>query len=86
MSSRIEVQVTGKGTVQDGQKIQDPNIQARCDLCQKEVDVVASVSVSGGSPFGCKDCLRQRLEAMTVASWVLKEQPPGGLPWGKVSG
>jgi hypothetical protein len=81
----IEVRVTGKGSVVDGQKNVDTNTKAACDLCQQETDVVASVSVAGGAPFACKDCLRQRLEAMTVSSWMLRENT-NALPWGKVSG
>jgi hypothetical protein len=81
----IEVRVTGKGAVVDGQKSADLTIKASCDLCQQESEVVVSVSVSGGQPFACKDCLRQRLEAMTVSSWMLRE-PSNSLPWGKVSG
>jgi hypothetical protein len=83
--ANIEVRVTGKGAVVDGQKSVDASTKASCDLCQQETDVVASVSVSGGQPFACKDCLRQRLEAMTVSSWMLRE-PSNALPWGKVSG
>jgi hypothetical protein len=81
MATSIEVRVTGKGSVKDGQRTNDTNTKAHCDLCQQEVDVVASV----GQTFACKDCLRQRLEAMTVSSWMLREAS-GALPWGKVSG
>ena len=51
--------------------------------------MVASVTPQAAGPFACKDCLRQRLEAMTVASWMMREAERGqvgGLPWGKVSG
>jgi hypothetical protein len=83
--ANIEVRVTGKGSVVDGQKNTDASTKASCDLCQQEVEVVASVSASGGQPFACKDCLRQRLEAMTVSAWMLRETS-NALPWGKVSG
>ena len=85
MAASIEVRVAGKGAVREGHKAPDANTKALCDLCEQEAEMVASVSASDGGPFACKDCLRQRLEAMTVASWILREQP-GGLPWGKVSG
>jgi hypothetical protein len=72
--------------VRDGAATRDEAQAARCDLCGEDVDAVASTSSEGGGPFACKACLRGRLEAMTVGSWLLREQGDGGLPWGKVSG
>jgi hypothetical protein len=95
----VEVRIAGRGVVKDGQRRADPATRAHCHLCQTDVDQVAQLAASDGvSPggaalaaeiFACKDCLRHRLEAMTVASWVMREPDRGqstGLPWGKVSG
>ena len=81
----IEVRVQGRGTVRDGEPSADAEATARCDLCDREVDVVVSVSPAGDA-FGCKDCLRRRLEATTVAQWLLRDPSESGLPWGKFSG
>jgi hypothetical protein len=83
----IEVRVAGRGRVRDGQKIEDAQQAARCDLCDGASDVVVSTTTRADGPFGCRDCLRTRLEATTLAVWQLQE--PGGdsgLPWGKLSG
>ena len=45
--------------------------------------MVASVTASGAGVFACKDCLRVRLEAMTVGAYLLK--PRATLPWGKIT-
>ena len=84
--SRIEVRIARRGSVRDGAATRDAHQTARCDLCLEEVDAVASTSSDGAAPFSCKSCLRSRLEAMTVGSWLLREAGDGGLPWGKVSG
>lgn len=84
--SRIEVRIAQRGSVRDGEATRDAQQAARCDLCQAEVDAVASTQPEGGAPFACKACLRSRLEAMTVGAWLLRETGDGGLPWGKVSG
>ncbi len=60
-------------------------MQARCELCSTVTDAVVSVGAKGDSPFVCKNCLRERLEAITVALWQFRE-PSKGLPWGKISG
>lgn len=91
MSSSIEVLVAKRGRVRDGVPTDDPAQVAHCELCHTDVDVVASTSPEGGSPYVCKACLRGRLEAMTLGSWLLRApepapSPTGGLPWGKVSG
>jgi hypothetical protein len=93
MGSSIEVRITGRGSVRDGKTAKDSAMEARCDLCAQAVDAVASLSApspadaaTGAGPFACKDCLRTRLEAMTVGAWQLKEAGETGLPWGKISG
>jgi len=82
----IEVRVGGRGRVRDGEPSLDDTTSARCDLCGEEKDVVVSVTADADGPFGCKDCLRSRLEATTVASWLLRDPGDRGLPWGKISG
>jgi hypothetical protein len=84
--SNIEVRIAGRGSVREGKATVDANQVAKCDLCGADTDAVASTSASGGAPFACKSCLRGRLEAMTVGTWLLREAGDGGLPWGKVSG
>lgn len=84
--SALEVRVTGRGRVRDGTKQVDATTRAKCDLCDAEVDAVASVTAEAKGPFACKNCLRGRLEAITVAAWELRDPGQGGLPWGKVSG
>ena len=84
--NKVEVRIAQRGFVRDGAPTRDGAQAARCDLCGQEADAVASVSAEGGHPFACKACLRGRLEAMTVGSWLLREAGDAGLPWGKVSG
>jgi hypothetical protein len=85
MASGIEVRIQGKGSVKDGNATKDASQKARCDLCGQDVDAVASTGPAASGPFGCKACLRARLEAMTLGGWLLRE-PGEGIPWGKVSG
>lgn len=91
MGATIEVRIGGQGSVRDGSVTRDKSQSARCDLCNLEVDAVASTTATGSAPFACKSCLRSRLEAMTVGSYMLRdggeaEPKSSGLPWGKVSG
>jgi hypothetical protein len=86
MTGIIEVRVGGRGSVRDGKKVVDQNATSRCELCNTDVDAVASVAPEGRGPFLCKTCLRVRLEAITVALYELREPGNTGLPWGKVSG
>jgi hypothetical protein len=79
----IAVKVDARGKVEDGRKSIEANTVARCDLCDQIVDAVASVAADA---YACKVCLRQRLEAITVALYELREPGTSGLPWGKVSG
>ena len=85
MAAAIEVRVGGRG-VATGDDLQfDPAIQAKCDLCERELDAVVSVGRAGGAPsFACADCIRDRLGAISVARWRLKEDHK--TPWGKISG
>ncbi len=72
--------------MRDRESKRDESTKARCDLCDQSVDVVVSVTPDPRGPFACKACLRQRLEAITVASWELRDPNDRGLPWGKISG
>jgi hypothetical protein len=78
----IEVKVAGRGTMTDDQVTRDPAAVARCTLCERDVDVVVSL----GPVFSCKDCIRLRLDATSVAAWQLRAEGERGLPWGKISG
>ena len=85
MSATIEVRVAGRGTVVDGEATLDEATEASCELCGESVELVVSAGPEG-APFACKDCLRGRLEATTVAQWLLRDPSARGLPWGKISG
>lgn len=84
-SSEIEVRVHGRGSVRGGEPTENTQIEACCDLCGVTTDAVVSVTSDGKAPFACKNCLRERLESVTVALYLLREQKQG-LPWGKISG
>jgi hypothetical protein len=84
--SPIVVKVNEQGTVRDGVPEEDAKTEARCDLCGATDEAVASLALEGGAPFGCKNCLRERLESMTVSLWMFRSPASRGLPWGKISG
>jgi len=79
----IEVHVTGLGEVRNEVPAPDDTTVAHCSFCDRDVDAVASVTPAGTGIFACKDCLRIRLEAMTVGAYLLK--PKKALPWGKLT-
>lgn len=76
----IEVRIAGKGVVK-GDEATRGDTTAHCDVCGHDADLV--VSLTPGL-FACRDCLRARLDATSVATWRLKD--PGGLPWGSIAG
>jgi hypothetical protein len=78
----IDVHVTRGGTITNGDLQADASIVARCTLCEKEVE--ASVTIGGGT--ACAPCLRDRLDALSVARFRLRESRTSSLPWGKVTG
>ena len=83
----VEVHVAGRGRVRDGTKTVNEDQGAHCDLCDADTDVVVSTDTGGNGPFGCRNCLRSRLEATTLAVYLLQDPGgSGGLPWGKISG
>ncbi len=77
----IEVKVAGRGRVDGEVVVHDPAVVAGCDLCGRPVDVVVSM----GPSWACKECIRVRLDATSIAAWQLRD-PAQGLPWGKISG
>jgi hypothetical protein len=86
MAGSIEVRVAGRGTVRNGEKTEDSSTGGHCDLCGQEGDATVSMTPDGSAPFGCKVCLRTRLEAITVALWMHRDDAhKSGLPWGKVT-
>lgn len=82
-ASEPEVRWSGRGRVQGETIVQDEALAAACDACgQAEAPVV----VFGGACV-CAECMRQGLNALSVARWRLDhERGARGLPWGKISG
>lgn len=78
----IDVQVTGGGSITGGELRLDASTHARCSLCTREVEASAAI----GDAFACAPCLRERLDALSVARFRLRESRSGSLPWGKVTG
>jgi hypothetical protein len=81
-TGKIDVHVTGGGTISNGELRVDTKAVAQCSLCSKKVE--ASVSI--GDAAACAVCLRDRLDALSVARFRLRESSSGSLPWGKVTG
>jgi len=79
----IDVHVSKGGSIVQGEVRADATAVAHCTLCAKEVE--ASVSLGPGA-FACAACLRDRLDALSVARFRLRESRSGSLPWGKVTG
>jgi hypothetical protein len=77
----IEVHVRHGGRIVDGELKPDAGTVARCDICAAEAEAVASVA----KIFACAACLRERLDALSVARFRLRESSSGSLPWGKVT-
>jgi hypothetical protein len=88
VANTIEVRVNGRGVVCGNEEWEDHAVVARCVLCDREVEVVAAVDPpeQEAAKFACPTCLRQRLDAISVAKWRLRSPTEGGLPWGKVTG
>jgi hypothetical protein len=80
--SAIDVHVTGGGTISNGEMKIDSSTKARCALCARDVEAAASI----GNAFACGSCLRERLDALSVARFRLRESRSSSLPWGKVTG
>jgi hypothetical protein len=78
----IDVQITGGGTITNGELRVDAATKARCGLCSRDVEAAAAI----GSGHACATCLRERLDAISVARFRLRESRSSSLPWGKVTG
>ena len=78
----IDVHVTGGGVISNGEMRIDSTTHARCGLCARDVEAAAAI----GNSFACALCLRERLDALSVARFRLKESRTSSLPWGKVTG
>ncbi len=78
----IDVCVSQGGTIVDGKVRVDPKAVAKCSLCGRDVE--SSAALAAGS-YACAPCLRERLDALSVARFRLKESG-SGVPWGKVTG
>ena len=82
MIAAIDVHVSQGGTIVGGEVTIDARLVARCALCGRDVE--SSASLTRGE-FACAPCLRERLDALSVARFRLKESG-SGTPWGKVTG
>ncbi|TNF24206.1 MAG: hypothetical protein EP329_25445 [Deltaproteobacteria bacterium] len=83
----IEVQISRNGSIYGDDTFENASQQATCDLCGDTLDAVASIAQDGrGGPYACASCLRDRLEAMSVAKWRFRAAHKVGLPWGKLTG
>ena len=80
--SAIDVHVSQGGTIVGGEVKPDPALVARCTLCSRDVESSAAL---GHGAFACAPCLRERLDALSVARFRLRESG-SGTPWGKVTG
>jgi hypothetical protein len=81
--AEVNVLVTGAGSVLGGEVNSSDDVNAKCSLCDSAVDVAASI---GDERFACAPCLRDRLDAMSVARFRLTAGRTAGIPWGKVTG
>ena len=79
----IDVQVSGGGTITNGVVSADPTTSAKCSLCSKQVDACVGI---GPDRTACAACLRDRLDALSVARFRLHDSGPRSIPWGKVTG
>ena len=79
----IEVRIAGKGVVRGEEIESNEATVARCHLCGEDCDLVASLTAEVDA---CRDCLRARLDASSVAAWRLREPSKAGLPWGSIAG
>jgi hypothetical protein len=81
--SAIDVHVSHGGRIVGGEVIADAATVATCSLCAREVESAAAI----GAAFACAPCLRERLDALSVARFRLPiEAKSTGTPWGKVTG
>jgi len=79
----IDVHVSQAGTIIGGELRTDAATIAKCVLCARDVESAAAIGAAG---FACAPCLRERLDALSVARFRLCEPRSTGTPWGKVTG
>ena len=79
----IDVQVTGGGSILDGSLRNDTTVVATCSLCEAKVEAAARLTQDA---YACGNCLRARLDALSVARFRLGDTRASVLPWGKVTG
>ena len=79
----IEVRIAGKGVVANEELTKDETTAARCGVCGESRDLVVSLTAD---LYACRDCLRARLDASSVAQWRFREPSKAGLPWGSIAG
>ncbi|MBS2019399.1 MAG: hypothetical protein JST00_41435 [Deltaproteobacteria bacterium] len=80
--SSIDVHVSQAGSIVAGELRTDPTTVAKCTLCNRDVEATAAI----GPGAACAPCLRERLDALSVARFRLYEPKSSGTPWGKVTG
>jgi hypothetical protein len=78
----IDIHVSQAGSIVSGEVRADAKTVAKCSLCNRDVE--SSAALAAGA-FACAPCLRERLDALSVARFRLKESG-SGTPWGKVTG
>jgi hypothetical protein len=79
----IDVHVTGGGSISNGELRVDASAIARCNLCSRNVEAAVTIGPAGSA---CAACLRDRLDALSVARFRLSGSGNGSIPWGKVTG
>ncbi len=77
--SEIDVRVKGQGSVTGDAVIVDTAIDTICSACGGSAEAVAELK----SHYVCAECLRLRLEAISVARYQLRGSSK--LPWGKLT-
>ena len=82
LMAAIDVHVSQGGSIVAGDVRPDSKLVAKCTLCTRDVESSASL---GPDAFACAPCLRERLDALSVARFRLRESG-SGTPWGKVTG
>lgn len=83
LSAMIDVHVSKAGRIQNGELTTDTGTVAKCTLCNANVEATAALGSLG---HACANCLRERLDALSVARFRLMEGAPRSSSWGKVTG
>lgn len=72
--------VSGHGTLEGGEVLENTAVQAHCAQCDRDVDL--AVELAGRSL--CVGCLRTGLDASSIGRYRLVGAS-SSLPWGKVT-